>query len=83
MTNNVFHVCDSCADALVDYDFSRIDGFAEADMQDTDTDYYRVQLFAEAVGDLVEAGRATKAGYWQCESCEQICVGSAYALETV
>ncbi len=77
MSVNVFHVCDTCAAAIVNDDYSAFD------MQDPDTDYERVTAFVEMTGYLVDAGMVPKPGYWQCESCDQVCIGSAHALETV
>lgn len=77
MTATVYHVCDTCAPAIVNDDYSAFD------LQDTDTDYERVTAFVESVGYLCAAGRVSKAGYWECEACSQVCIGSAYALETV
>lgn len=78
-----YHVCEACAQALLNYDFSGLDGFADVDMQDMDTDYARAQAFAETVGLLADAGRVSKPGYWDCECCDQVCIGSASALETL
>lgn len=83
MSAVVFHVCPECAYALLNHDFSAFDGVEAIDMQDTDTDYARVQAFAESTGFLADAGRAPKSGYWTCESCEQVQIESAYALEAV
>jgi hypothetical protein len=73
----VYHVCDTCAPAIVNDDYSAFGP------QDVDTDYEPVTAFVESVGYLTDAARVTKAGYWECESCAQVCIGSAYALETV
>ena len=77
MTATVYHVCDTCAPAIVNDDYSAFD------LQDVDTDYERVTAFVELVGYLCEAGRVSKPGYWECEACSQVQIGSAYALETV
>ena len=77
MTATVYHVCDTCAPAIANDDYSAFD------LQDVDTDYERVTAFVESVGYLVDAGRVSKAGYWECEACSQVRIGSAYALETV
>lgn len=75
----VYHVCDTCAPAIVNDDYSAFELH-----QDPDADYERVSAFVEAAGYLVDAGRVSKPGYWECESCAQICIGStAYALETL
>lgn len=79
----VFHVCHSCAAAITNDDYSGMDGFADEAMQDPDTDYYRVTAFVESVGYLADAGMIPKPGYWTCEACDQVDIGSAYALETV
>jgi hypothetical protein len=73
----VYHVCATCAPAIVNDDYSAVD------LPDVDTDYQRVTAFVESVGCLVDAGMVNKAGYWECESCAQVCIGSAYALETL
>ena len=78
MTATVYHVCDTCAPAIVNDDYSAFELH-----QDPDADYLRVTAFVELVGYLCEAGRVSKAGYWECEACGQVCIGSAYALETV
>ena len=83
MPETVYHVCPECAYALLNHDYSAFEGFEDIDMQDTDTDYARVQAFAESTGFLADAGRAAKPGYWECESCWQVQIGSAYALEAV
>lgn len=74
----VYHLCDTCAPAIVNDDYSAFDLH-----QDVDADYERVTAFVESVGYLVDAGKVNKAGYWECESCAQVCIGSAYALETL
>jgi hypothetical protein len=74
----VYHLCDTCAPAIVNDDYSAFETW-----QDVDTDYERVSAFVESVGYLVDAGMLNKAGYWECESCAQVCIGSAYALETL
>lgn len=81
----VYHVCESCAAAIMNDDYSGMEGFDPVDMQDTDTDtdYERVSAFVERVGYLCDAGRATRGGYWECEACDQVTIGNAYALETV
>jgi hypothetical protein len=73
----VYHLCDTCAPAIVNDDFSAFD------LQDVDTDYERVTAFVETVGYLVDAGMVNKPGYWECEACDQVCIGSAYAMETL
>lgn len=73
----VYHVCDTCGSAIINDDYSAFD------LQDVDTDYERIAAFVESVGYLCDAGRVNKAGYWECEACDQVCIGSAYALETV
>ena len=77
MAATVYHVCDTCAQAIVNDDYSAFD------LQNVDTDYERVTAFVESVGYLADAGRVSRAGYWECEACAQVCIGSAYALETV
>lgn len=71
---SVYHVCNSCAVAILNDDYSG--------MED-DTDYPRVTTFVETVGNLVDAGMADMPGYWECESCNQVDIGSAHALETL
>jgi len=78
MTATVYHVCDTCAPAIVNDDYSALELH-----QNPDADYVRVTAFVELAGYLCEAGRVSKAGYWECEACGQVCIGSAYALETV
>lgn len=74
----VFHVCHNCATAILNDDYSAFD------MQDEDTDYVRVTAFVESVGGmLADAGQVNKAGYWDCEACDQVEIGSAHALEEV
>lgn len=73
----VYHVCDTCGPAIMNDDYSTFD------LQDVDTDYVRVSAFVELVGYLADAGRVSKPGYWECEACAQVCIGSAYALETL
>lgn len=73
----VFHVCDTCGPAIVNDDYSAFGP------QDVDTDYERVTAFVESVGQLADAGMVNKAGYWECESCAQVCIGSAHALESL
>jgi hypothetical protein len=73
----VFHVCGTCGPAIVNDDYSAFD------LQDVDTDYERVTAFVESVGHLTDAGMVNKPGYWECEACNQVCIGSAYALETL
>lgn len=65
-TATVYHVCHECAVAIVNDDYSAFD------MQDTDTDYVRVSAFVEMTGYLVDAGRVSEPGYWECESCDQV-----------
>ncbi|MFC3776714.1 hypothetical protein [Mycolicibacterium holsaticum] len=79
---SVYHVCDTCAPAIVNDDYSAFD-MQRMLCTDVDCDYDRVIAFVETVGYLVDAGRVSKAGYWECESCTQLCIGSAYALETL
>lgn len=74
----VYHVCDTCGPAIVNDDYSAFELH-----QDVDTDYERVSAFVESVGHLVDAGKVSKAGYWECEACDQVCIGSAHALETL
>lgn len=74
----VFHVCDTCGPAIVNADYSALELH-----QDPDADYERVTAFVESAGLLAEAGKVNKPGYWDCESCGQVCIGSAIALETV
>lgn len=71
----VFHVCDTCGPAIINADYSAFD------MADPDTDYERVSAFVENAGYLTDAGMVPKPGYWECESCGQVCIGSAIALE--
>jgi hypothetical protein len=71
----VYHVCDTCGPAIINDDYSAFD------LQDVDTDYEPVTAFVESVGYLTDAGMVNKAGYWECESCGQVCIGSAIALE--
>lgn len=77
MTATVYDVWDTCAPAVVNDDYPAFD------LQDVETDYERVTAFVELAGYLCEAGRVSKAGYWECEACGHVCIGSAYALETV
>lgn len=77
MPANVYHVCDTCAPAILNDDYSAFD------VQDVDTDYERVSAFVELVGSLCDAGMVNRAGYWECESCAQVQIGSAFALETL
>lgn len=72
----VYHVCHSCAAAIVNDDYSAFS------LQDNDTDYERVTAFVESVGYLCDAGTVSKPGYWECEACDQVEIGSACALET-
>jgi hypothetical protein len=74
---SVYHVCDTCAPAILNDDYSAFS------LDDTDVDYERVTAFVETVGYLVDAGRATRGGYWECEACSQVTIGSAFALETL
>lgn len=74
----VYHVCDTCGPAIVNDDYSALELH-----QDTDADCERMTAFVELVGYLADAGMVTKAGYWECEACDQVCIGSAHALETV
>lgn len=74
----VYHVCGTCGPAIVNDDYSALELH-----QDIDADYERVTAFVEAVGYLVDGGMVNKAGYWECEACDQVCIGSAHALETV
>ncbi|APQ42256.1 hypothetical protein SEA_ESTES_172 [Mycobacterium phage Estes] len=71
----VFHVCRSCKTAILNDDYSAFD--------DDDADYPRITAFVESVGMLVDAGTAPRVGYWDCESCGQVEIGNADALETV
>lgn len=73
----VYHVCHSCAAAIVNDDYSAFD------LYDDDTDYARVIAFVESAGYLADAGRVSKPGYWECEACWQVEIGSAYALEAL
>lgn len=73
----VYHVCHNCAVAILNDDYSAFD------LQDTDTDYVRVTAFVESAGYLIEAGMVSKPGYWECEACDQVEIGSAHALETL
>lgn len=75
-TATVYHVCHECAVAIVNDDYSAFD-------LDADTDYARVTAFVESAGFLADAGMVAKPGYWECEACWQVCIGSAHALETV
>lgn len=74
----VYHVCDTCGPAIVNDDYSALELH-----QDPDADYERVTAFVESAGYLVDAGKVNKPGYWECESCAQVCIGSAIALETL
>jgi hypothetical protein len=69
---SVFHVCDECAVAI-EYD----------DYTSADLDVDRIESFIERVGMLADAGVVSKPGYWDCEACDQVQIGSAHALETV
>jgi ribosomal protein L37AE/L43A len=69
----VYWVCDECAVAIENDDYTSYD-----------LDVERVESFVERVGMLADAGMVPQAGYWDCESCEQTqCAGSAHALESV
>lgn len=68
----VYHVCDTCACAIVNDDHASYD-----------LDVERVTEFTERVGYLADAGTVSKPGYWECEACDQVQIGSAHALETV
>ena len=70
----VFHVCHECATAILNDDYSGME---------PDTDYARVSAFVESNGWLIDAGRVNKSGYWECDACWQVEIGSAYALETM
>ncbi|QBP29765.1 hypothetical protein SEA_TYPHA_110 [Mycobacterium phage Typha] len=78
MSATVYHVCKSCATAIINDDYSAFE-----DHQDPDTDYARVTAFVASAGMLTDAGQAPKGGYWDCESCGQVEIGSAHCLETV
>jgi hypothetical protein len=70
----VFHVCDMCAVVLANGDTSGVDDA---------TDLERIESFTENNGMLADAGMVSKPGYWDCECCEQVTIGSAHCFETV
>ncbi|ARQ94629.1 hypothetical protein SEA_JOURNEY13_77 [Mycobacterium phage Journey13] len=71
----VYHVCDTCAAAVINNDYSAFD------LYDDDTTYERVTAFVDSAGYLTDAGRVSMPGYWGCEACWDTQIGSANALE--
>lgn len=69
-----FNTCDSCTAAIVNDDYSGMD---------EDTDYPRVSAFVERVGYLVLGGDTDFAGYWECDACNQVCIGTGSFMSTL
>lgn len=75
----MFDVCHNCATAIINSDFSAF----EILQDDVDTDYERVTAFVERHGYLVNTGHVNHPGYWECEACDQVEIGSGYRLEAI
>ncbi|ANA87233.1 hypothetical protein PBI_KATHERINEG_100 [Gordonia phage KatherineG] len=67
-----YTTCDTCTNALVNDDWTSYD-----------LDEERVQAFAEGTGSLTEAGEYDPAGYWECDACSQVCIGTGHIMEEV
>ncbi|ADL71083.1 hypothetical protein SEQ_HALENA_130 [Mycobacterium phage Halena] len=67
-----YHLCDTCACAIVNGDWSSFD-------LDTDA----IDAFLETAGTLAHVGTHAYPGYWDCEACGQVAIGQAHVLETV
>lgn len=63
----LYDLCHECSVAIFDNDFTSFD-----------VDEPKVREFIEEVGNLslVDVSATTHNGYWDCDSCEQTCIGS-------
>ncbi len=63
----LYDLCSECSAAIFNDDFTS-----------PDVDEPKVREFMEKVGNisLVDASVTTHNGYWDCDSCEQVCIGS-------
>ena len=67
-----YHVCESCAVAILNGDASHLEGES----------HDRLMEFAEDRGMLLDAGWVPQGGYWDCEACGEVQIaGTAQAVE--
>lgn len=65
-----YNVCDTCCAAIVN-----------ADLSSYDVDAERVEQFLDDTGMVCHAGDTDYAGYWECEVCQQVCIGTGQLME--
>lgn len=64
-----YDVCDECCAAIVN-----------ADLSSYDVDAERVERFCDDRGMLAHAGETDYAGYWECDVCQQVCIGTGQLM---
>lgn len=65
-----YAICQSCAPVLMGY---------EGDEQDSDLP--RIMEFVDEHGMITEVAVYDPAGYWECESCLQVNIGTGHVFE--
>ena len=68
------HVCPTCAVGLVNDDWSSVD------CKDT---YTSILAWLEMVGYLVHVKQIDKGGYYDCECCGEIAIGTAHVFQPI
>lgn len=66
-----YRVCDTCAAAIVNDDFSGMGAETEA----------TVTAFVERVGYIVHVGEYENGGYWDCDACGETTIGDGHTFE--
>ncbi|KAF0959798.1 hypothetical protein [Rhodococcus sp. T7] len=70
LTTTEYAICDTCAVVLVNDDYSGIDS----------EDLANVEAFASAHL-VTHTGEYDPAGYWTCEACESVQIGTGHIFE--
>lgn len=69
MNITAYRICDTCAPAIMNDDYTS-----------DDLDVDRVTEFVERVGMLTHEAEVDPGGYWECDACQQVCIGTAHIM---
>jgi hypothetical protein len=73
-TNMIYYVCDACAVAICNDDYSGMD----------EESITSLVAWLEVVGMLANEGESDKSlGYWNCNGCNAVEIGTANTFESV
>lgn len=65
-----YAICDNCAPVVMGYEGN-----------EQDSDFARIMGFVEDHGMLRAGLRFDPPGYWECEACQQTCIGTGQIIE--